>query len=303
MAKNSELMTRPAPALPSTGNMEMALSGREAIEALARSEIDLGVELAMKYPRSIDLFMEKSIKDATRSVETAASCIYSKPIGGGAVTGPSIRLAEILRANYKHLRTAARHLATDRDNMTVTCQAICYDLENNNQIMDEVTASIRGRDGRIYSSDVIITTIAATKSKAVRNVILQAIPRAYADEVMVEAKKAITGENKKGGKAKETLADQIKRAIAHFTALGVPKDRILQRFQRASEAELTRDDLVTLSGFVTALSEPGNESTLDEMFPAPPKVESPRLGKSKPLGAEVEQPQEIEGVGTADIFN
>jgi hypothetical protein len=285
--------------------MENALSGREAIEALARSEIDLGVELAMKYPRSISQFLAKSKEDACRSVETAASCIYSKPIGGGAVTGPSVRLAEILRANYKHLRTAARHLSTDRDNMTVTCQAICYDLENNNQIMDEVTASIRDRSGKIYSNDVIITTIAATKSKAVRNVILQAIPRAYADEVMVEAKKAITGENKKGGKAKETLADQIQRAIKHFTALGVPKERILHRFGRQSDGDITRDDMVVLVGFVTALNEPGNEVSLDEMFPAPPKVDTPRLGKKAPTGQEVQEAQvrEPEPIGTADIFS
>jgi hypothetical protein len=63
-------------------------------------ELDIQINTAKAYPRSVKSFLEEAKMLATANQETAASCFYSLPRKDKngkqvQITGPSIRLAEI----------------------------------------------------------------------------------------------------------------------------------------------------------------------------------------------------------------
>lgn len=292
MANNNQLMNQQ----PRQPGSQQISTIPDQIAGMARAEMETAVAFAMEHPRDMEVFMEKAMRQATLTVEIAQDCIYAKPVGDDTINGPSIRLAEIVIANYKHIRAASRYVG-EQDNR-VLCQTIMIDLENNTQILEEVAVSITGRSGGRFSPSVVDNTIAATKSKSWRNAAFKIVPRAFVDTIQEACRKVITGEqpaSMETGRKTETLADQIARTVKHFEALGVPRERILARFGRESAKDLNRDDLLTLVGFVTQLKQPDNDETLDTLFPAPPKVEAARVGKPKAeaVDAEVVEEQRV----------
>ncbi len=312
MARNSELMARPAPMAPALRP--------DPIAQMAKSEIETAVAFAMEHPRDIERFLTKAKEQAIMTEDIAKSCVYAKPIGGKSINGPSVRLSEIVMSNYQHLRVATRFV--EDAGTRVVCQAIIIDLENNNQLMDEVHVPIMTKDGNRYSEDMIATAIASGKAKARRNVIFQIVPRAYTDEVYELCRKVIRGELpptiRAEGKKKITLDERRENGVAYFEKLGVPRDRVLARFGKQEIKQLTVDDVETLVGYATALKEPGNDTTLEEMFPEPEHVETAKVTSTRKATAKRAEPIDAEeaevseqaapkaaksNTDTADIFS
>ena len=79
----------------------------ETLEALNRSEIDIQISTAKKFPRSVEQSTKRIMALATIDEETAQECFYSLRRGKGesasAVEGPSVRLAEIVAASWGNL--------------------------------------------------------------------------------------------------------------------------------------------------------------------------------------------------------
>ena len=80
----------------------------EVMIAQHRSEIDIQISTAKHYPRVIDTSLESSRAMIATSPEIASGCFYSLTKGGKIITGPSIRLAEILMANWGNLNVGGR---------------------------------------------------------------------------------------------------------------------------------------------------------------------------------------------------
>ncbi len=76
-----------------------------AVEALNKSEIETQIEVAKRYPRSMERFKQRASEMACIDEDTAASCLYRRPVGkenGRPVfaEGMSIRMAEIVGASH-----------------------------------------------------------------------------------------------------------------------------------------------------------------------------------------------------------
>ena len=67
--------------------------GSAALAALNRSEIDIQIQTAKRFPRSISQFKKTALAMATIDEETAGSMFYKVPRSGKTIEGPSVRLA------------------------------------------------------------------------------------------------------------------------------------------------------------------------------------------------------------------
>ena len=244
-----------APDIMTTGEGVVESS---ALERITRSEIDVQIATAHRFPRSIARFKQEALSMATLDEETAAACFYVVPRAGKNIEGPSIRLAEIVAGCWGNLRAETRVI--DEDDHFVTAQAMCIDLERNVAIRTEVQRRITDKFGHKFKDDMIVTTANAASSIALRNAVFRVVPMAYVKPVFEQAKRVAVGDIK-------TLRERRQRAIEWFSKLGVTQDRVLFTLQKSSIEDVDLDDLLKLQGLRTAIQD--GASTVEDSFPAP----------------------------------
>ena len=87
----------------SGGTNESQPAGAVMVESQAMATVQAMVLMAKKFPRDEAGAMNKILDDCTR-VSLAQEALYQFPRGGQQVTGPSIRLAEVLAKNWGEYR-------------------------------------------------------------------------------------------------------------------------------------------------------------------------------------------------------
>lgn len=227
------------------------------IEALTRGEIDVQIATARRFRRSMGAFMQNAKGAVTASTGIAEGCFFDLPRDGKAVSGPSIRLAEIAAQYYGNLRLAGRVIEIgERD---VVAQGVACDLENNVAFSTEVRRSIVNKYGKRFNDNLIQVTCMAAVSIALRNAIFRVVPRPFVEELEQAARAAVKGDVK-------TFNVRRDAAIGWFAdKQGLRSDRILKALGRSKVEDITGDDLVTMTGWKTALLE--GHAKPDELFP------------------------------------
>ena len=265
--------------------------GPGAMEALSRSEIMLQVDVARKYPRSIDRAARNMVSMATTDEDTATRMFYSLSRDGKAIQGPSVRLAEIAVTCWGNARVGARVL--EIGDRYVTAQAMAMDTECNVVAVVEVRRPIVSKKHGRYSDDMIAMTCNAACAIVYRNAAFKIVPRAYIDRAYEAAKRQCTGDAKK-------LPERRAKAIARFGDLKpavLPVD-LLKYLDRQSIEHITAEDLQKLLGVYTAIGD--GETTIEEEFgivapdaPAPAAVAATPaapVNAAAPVQAAVTQP-------------
>lgn len=229
----------------------------EAMQMVDAAEVDMQVATAKKYERSIKRFREKVLELATIDQQTAEECWYALPRGGKVIEGPGIRFAEIVAASYGNLRAASRHIKTDEK--SVTCEGVCWDLENNVAVKSTVNRRITRRNGQRFDEDMINVTIAAANAIALRNAVFKVVPKAIFQKSLEEVKKIAMGSGR-------TITEVRKAIVEHFKGMGVKIPQILAVVGKKGVEDLTLEDATTLRGVATAIKE--GTTTLAEVFSA-----------------------------------
>ncbi len=223
-----------------------------------KAQIDIQISSAKAYPRNITRSVENAIAIATMDKKTASTCTYSVPRGGKAITGPSVHLAKIIAQQWKNMRIESRVI--DIDAKHITCQGICWDLENNIAIKTEVKRSIMTKTGRM-NDDMITVTGNAGNSIALRNAIFAVVPRGVTDKVYNAALATITGDisdETKLLKRRKQVFDGLKDAY------GVNETEVLSAIGKASITHVTPEDLVVIIGIGQAIKD--GDTTVEEAF-------------------------------------
>lgn len=223
-----------------------------------KATIDTQISTAKAYPRNLKRATENAIAIVTIDKETAATCTYSLPRGGKAITGPSVHLAKILVQCWGNMRVEAKVMSVD--DKTLTSQAVAFDLENNVAIKVEVKRSIMTKSGRM-NDDMIVVTGNAANSIALRNAVLSVIPRSIVDKVHNEAKSTIVGDVSDKTKLiarRKQVFDGLKDTY------GLTEKEILGAVGKAAIDHITGDDLVTLIGVGTAIKD--GDTTVEYAF-------------------------------------
>lgn len=267
-----------------------------ALEAITRSEVAMQLDSAHRWPRSISRFLQEARSLATISVEVAESCMYSVPRGGKMITGPSVRLAEMVASSWGNLHVGARVI--DATETEVIAQAVAWDLQKNTRVTIEAQRSILDRNGRRFNDDMIRVTGMAAISIALRNAVFRIVPRAYVDTVYAHARAVAVGDAK-------TLVSRRDDVLGRLGKLGATPDRVLARLGVAGINDISLEHLETLIGLGTAIK--GGDLPLDEAFPMPAPAAIPegtpegkrviKVGKGKAapaaaVAAQTEKPAE-----------
>jgi hypothetical protein len=253
-----------------------------AIEAQERASVDIQIATARKYPRSMKAFKTKALDMATIDQETAESCIYQRPVGGGKFAeGLSVRSAEIVACSYGNLRVAAR--VVSRTEREVIVQGMAHDLESNYAVSCEVIESTVKKDGTPYDERMRVVIAKAALAKARRDATFQVIPKSLCNFLMTAARAVIAGDDK-------TLEQRREAVLTWLSKLGIDLKRVWAALAIAGPDELGLDQLATLSGIKTALKD--GETTIDESFPSIIAVPVTPLFKGKAAPASNPAPKE-----------
>ena len=243
-----------------------------------KAVIDTQISTAKAYPRNMKKAVENSVFIVTLDEETAATCSYSLPRAGKVITGPTVHLAKIIAQNWGNLRIEAKVVSIDRT--TLTSQAVAFDLENNLAIKVEVKRSIMTKTGRM-NDDMITVTGNASNAIAMRNAILNVIPKAVVDKIYNEAKNKITGDLSDDTK----LTVKRKKVLDGFkTTYDVSEQEVLQAIGKAAIEHITQDDLVVLIGIGQAIKD--GDTTVDMAF-RPKKTNALKEVKMEPIDLKV----------------
>lgn len=246
-----------------------------ALEAQVRAEIDSSVSTAKRYPRSIKLFMQRAEGMACVTTEVAASCEYKLRRGDKAIQGPSIRLAEIVAANYGNLRVGARII--EEGKQFVVAQGVAHDMESNVSYTSEVRRRITNKEGRRFNDDMIAMTCNAACAIAQRNAIFKAVPMALVTPIIEKARETARGDL-------ATLPVRRDKMLKSFEGIGVKADRIFAALEVRGAEDITLDMFDDLRGMWTSIQD--GEATADILFPDPRTAARNMKDAPKPAAAE-----------------
>lgn len=222
---------------------------RSALEAQTRAEVDVAIVTAKTFPRSMTGFLHRAEGLATYNAEIARSMEYAKPVNGGLVKGPSVRLAEIVAISYGNLRVGGRVLSIGEKE--VVAQGVAHDLETNVAVSMDVTVSIWGRNGR-YSESMIATTALAAVAKARRNAIFAIVPPPLFQTVIDKAREVA------GGDA-QTLPARRTAMLAWLKERGIGSKVVLDLLGRAVVDDITLEDMADLVAIQNSAKEEGED--------------------------------------------
>lgn len=245
----------------------------ESLANYTAHEIDAQVSTAKKYPRLPSKFRTKAIEMVTLDVETAEACIYSLKRSGKAITGPSVRFAEVIAGAWGNLRIASR--TGTNTGKTVSAVGVCHDLETNTAIMVEKMRRITDRDGKTFNDDMQVVTANAALSIALRDAVLRVVPKAMWKPVYDKARALACGEE-----GTQTFLTRRATAMKFFKDRGIAKERVLLAVQKPREEDISLEDLETLIGFVTAIK--NGDAKAEDLFPMPEKEVKLPAAKEKP---------------------
>lgn len=226
-------------------NTEVVPTTAEAYTAVTKGEIDMQIATAHQYPRDVERFVKDAI-DLVKNPEIAKDCIFILPRGKKKITGPSVRLAEIVASNWRNLRIGTRILGADEKE--ITCQGVCHDLETNVCISQDVKRRITGTDGRKYNDDMITMTGNAGSSIALRNAVFRVVPKAIWNQIFEAAKSTLK-------QSSVPLPKRIEKAVAWFAGKGIAEPVMLEQIDKADRSQITEDDVVTLQAIRTAIED------------------------------------------------
>jgi hypothetical protein len=255
------------------------------VALLNRSEIDMQVATAHKFPRSIKRFRQEALQMVTLNESVAESCIYALPRGNKTIEGPSARFAEVVASAWGNCRAGARVVSDAGD--FITAQGVFHDLERNVAITYEVQRRITDKNNRRFNADMIGVTGNAASSIALRNAILKGVPKAFWDDMYQAARAVVMGDF-------STLANRRADALKALVAYGVTQEQVFAKLGVEGAADIGLDHLVTLRGLITALKE--GDTTPEQAFAA----DDGAAKQTKP--AEPKKPEALPEM-PADKFN
>jgi hypothetical protein len=248
-------------------------------------EIQGMVFMAKQYPRDPYAAWQR-IKEACSRKSLAEVASYEYPRGNEKVSGPSIRLAEVLAQCWGNMTYGVTELEQRAGEST--CMAYAWDLETN--VRAEKTFTVRHERkarGRVQSlSDPrdVYEMVANLGARRQRACILAVIPKDIVDAAVEECEKTLAGDTK------EPIADRLKKMLDKFSEFGVTKDMIEKRQGYAFES-FTEKDVIALIKVYNALKD--DMGKREDYF----EVAKPR-GEDSDLAAEFEKVKE--GLTDAD---
>jgi hypothetical protein len=220
---------------------------------LQQSDLIPRIQLARMFPRDIDEFRLALRKEATSD---PSGMVYSKPQGGTAIIGPSVRMAEIAARRFGNLHIGEPSISEHDGRVTVSVVAL--DLETNVSAPGTASNSLVSKQGKRMSADVVSNLVAAAAAKAKRNAIFSIIGKGVFDELMgacLAAEEArIAAERDAERRSGRTGALWAKH-VAGWAKAGMREADLLRACQARTPEDVTPAMLARLNAAVQTVRE------------------------------------------------
>jgi hypothetical protein len=227
---------------------ERGIAGIESDRAMA--EVKAMVFMAKQYPRNQELALQR-IKGACERKALAESSMYSYPRGNQTVSGPSIRLAEVIAQNWGNLDFGIRELKQSGGESEV--EAYAWDLETNvRQTKTFKVPHIRHtRSGQYALKDPrdIYEMVANQGARRLRACILGVIPGDIIDEALGKCENTLRNAD---GRSKTEI---IRSMIDQFKLLDVTVEMIELKLGHKLNDTTSRQELVSLGKIHNSLKD------------------------------------------------
>jgi hypothetical protein len=219
-----------------------------ASEAKAIAEVQAAYVIAKKFPRNEHEALMK-ILNACKRPFLAEQATYAYPKGGTLVSGPSIRLAEVLAQSWGNIEFGVKEIS--QSNGVSTVEAYAVDLETNTRkpVIFHVKHERHTKKGitRLTDPRDVYELVANQGARRLRNCILAVIPGDVQDAAIAQCKKTMeTGE--------APLADRIRMMVVKFDELGIKVEHLEKRLLHNLDAT-TPQEIVTLQGIYKSIKD------------------------------------------------
>lgn len=199
-------------------------------QSRAIAEVQAAMMIARMNPRDPIASMDRIMNACTRPT-LANVAVYQYSKGGSDVSGPSIRLAEVLAQQWGNIKTSVREL--DQSNGSSTVQTIAWDLETGYQSekVFQVPHIRYSKNGSKKLEDPrdIYEHVANQGSRRLRACILAVIPGDVTEAAVNQCD--ITMRAKA-----DTSPEAMQKMVESFGAFGVSAAQIEKRIQRHLDA-------------------------------------------------------------------
>lgn len=224
-------------------------SGLVAVEqSRAVAEVQAAYVIAKKFPRNEHESYVK-IMEACKRPFLAEQAMYAYPKGGSLVTGPSIRLAEVMARSWGNIDFGIRELSQSVGISTVEAYAI--DLETNtiSRVTFQVPHIRDTKKGRIKLTDArdIYEMVANQGSRRLRRCILELMAVDVIEAAVDQVKKTLLN-------ADIPIADQVRKMILAFDELGVKVEHLEKRLGHKLDAIIPQE-IVILKGIYKSIKD------------------------------------------------
>lgn len=281
MATNTNQMaTWTPPQGVSVGFMAGPSAAMVAAAESAKAQIQCAYMMALQCPRSY-FTAEQAVVKACENPLFAEKCEYKLPRGGTMISGPTIRLAELIRREWRNIFTTERVMHDDERQMIIQVTAI--DLETNSietaevivpktverkyvkdgqEILSERENSLGKKVYTVRATDSEVDmTRKAMISKALRNAIFRLVPAELVQVALATARQTIARADAADPK------DATRRLIVCFEEQGVSIEKI-EKFIGHTLEKSTTADVKKLRGLYKQML---NGISWDELTDSTPK--------------------------------
>ncbi len=247
---------QPESSLPASINAGAVSVEQQRAIAEAQGQI----AIAKRFPRNLTQAHSELMESCSQAA-MAEIAFYSVPRAGGAVSGPSIRLAEEIARCYGNFEYGHKELSRDSDKSEVEVYA--WDKEKNNFSRRQITVfhvrDTKNGPMKLRDQKDIDDKIANVASKQVRSRILALLPKWLVQAAENKCRETIAG----GGQGQPTLRERVLRMVAAFGKHGVTVKH-MERIIGHSMDDITPDEIADLQGIYNALKE---GAKIAEFFP------------------------------------
>ena len=268
-----------------TVNTEMMIS-RQA------QEVQAAMIVAKRFPRD-EVTSNNRIMEACKRRSLAERAVYEYPRGGENVTGPSIRLAEVMAQNWGNLDFGITEL--EQKNGESTVMAYCWDLETNTRqtkifTVPHIRQTKKGAKALTDPRD-IYELVANQGARRMRACILGIIPGDIVDAAVAACTKTLMGGD-------EPLIDRVRKMAQAFQQdFGVPLES-LEKYIGCTAKAFTPQSIVKLRGVYTALKE--GRANREQYFDIP-SIENDAVQEADALPGEAADTPAPENAGARQV--
>lgn len=254
--ESQQVATRPVNRVlnPFESERKQVVQSSAGLAELQRSiaETQAAIMLAKQFPRDRPTATDRITTECTRP-SLAEAAIYSYPKGGQEVTGPSIRLAEVLAMNWGNFtfgwKETSRRIASDGVGVSEIL-TYAWDYETNVRAVREF--SVRHfRDTKkggypIKDERDIYELCANQAARRMRACVLQIIPGDVVEAAVAQCELTMV--------TNEVVTEEsIKKLLAAFEPLGVSKSQIEKRIGRKVSVEMSGAVMAQLRKIFTGI--------------------------------------------------